>query len=154
MIEYKNTIIQRLVDNQNICKAAYYPDPDFLSMPDIFPEDVLYANIFPYHFVPHPEESMETKQTYVSLSMKDFGKAGSVYFTAGHISVSVIAHNDLLATEYGFTRTDYVIAAIDEMLNGERGIGIGKLEFAEMNEIIVNDYYQGSYLNYRVLDFN
>lgn len=149
LTEYKNTIIERLVGNQNVCKAVYYQDRNFLDKPDVSPDQLIYENIYPYNFVLTSEESLKIKKTYITLSLTDFRSAGGVFFKAGYINIGVFCHKDLFRTDYGFLRTDFLVSEIDEMLNSKRGIGIGELQFVGMRELMINESYIGNTIQYR-----
>lgn len=75
-------------------------------------------------------------------------------FKSGIVYLNVINHIDLIRTDHGFLRYDYIISEIDELMNQQRGIGLGKLEFQEMDELYVNEKYMGMYIAYRFSEFN
>ncbi|ALS22308.1 hypothetical protein [Paenibacillus naphthalenovorans] len=153
LTKYKNTIIERLVGNQNICKAVFYQDRSFLEKPDVAPEQLLYENIYPYNYIPENADNLSVAKTYITISITDYRKAGSIKFKAGNIFINVITHKDLFRTDYGFLRTDYLISEIDDLFEGKRGVGIGTLEFMGAKEITINEQYMGAYLHYRPVDF-
>ncbi|MNJ05149.1 hypothetical protein D3C73_1662800 [compost metagenome] len=49
---------------------------------------------------------------------------------------------------------DYILSKVEELMNSQRGIGIGELNFNSLNEYIVNEKFQGYALTYRPRDFN
>ncbi|MNZ99586.1 hypothetical protein D3C78_1189180 [compost metagenome] len=154
LTDYKNTIVQRLVGNQEICKAVFYQNSDFLEQPDVDYTNLLYSNIYPYDFVPSTDEMLSIMKTYIALSVTDYRKASGAQFKAGNVFVRVFTHKNLYRTDYDFLRVDYLVSKIDELLSGERGIGIGKLEFVGMKEYSINSDYMGTYLHYRPVDFS
>jgi hypothetical protein len=148
--KYKVTIMSRIIEDQDLCKAIYYTDNDFLSKPNIDPYSLLYENIFPYRII--PEEVQDVSKTYVNLSFQRFRSVNNA-FKSGYIYVYILCHVGALRTSYGKIRYDYIANKIDNMLNQERGIGLGKLEFHEMNELIINNKYIGLSLCYESVDF-
>lgn len=150
--EYKFTIISRLLENEELCKAIYYNDTDFLDKACINDptEKLVYNHIFPYRFIPDVNES---KKTFVTMSFQKFHLVNNS-FKKGLIYLYVVTHRDLFKTDYGVTRIDYILNKIDELFNQKRGIGMGKLEFYEMNEFLANEKYQGNYICYKPIDFN
>jgi hypothetical protein len=144
--------MSRIITDQNICKAIYYNNKNFLDMPDIAdPASVLlYNNVFPYRFIPDPEI---IENTYVTLCFRRYRPVGSA-FKSGYIYIYCFTHKDLVVTDYNVLRYDYIIAEIDKLINMQRGIGIGKAEFSEMDEFIVNDKYIGQYVSYKLYEFN
>jgi hypothetical protein len=148
----KSTIISRLISSQNLCKAVHYTDSDFLSKPDISdPAGLLgYKNIYPFRFVP---QSSTEKSTYITLSFRNYRKV-NVAYKFGYVCIYIITHKDLIETAYEFLRYDYIAAEVDELMNNQRGLGIGRTEFEEMDEFIVNDQYMGVYLKYKIYEFS
>lgn len=152
--DYKNTIIQRLISSQDICKAVYYREPAFLSCPEVSIEDVLYKNIFPFNYIPTTQEEISEKKIYITISLTDFRKSANEKFKAGLIIIRTFMHKDKFVTDEGALRSDFIIQKIDEILNESRGIGIGKLDFVDMQEFMVNQDYPGAFIRYRPVDFN
>lgn len=150
LTDYRNIIITRLTSDQEILKAVYHNHLNFLSMPDVLVEDVMYKNIFPFYYVPGIDEKMKS---YINISLTDYRKAGNVKFKAGRILIYVITHKELFRTDYGCLRTDYLVSKIDHLFDGKRGIGLGELEFMGMREVVINEHFLGNCLEYRPVDF-
>lgn len=149
--EYKNTVISRLLSDQELCKAIAYTDTDFLEQPDIeYTDKLVYKNIFPHRFI--PETNAEVK-TYITVSCTDYRPSGNS-FKNGILGIYMFTHRDNFKTDYGYTRMDYVLSKVEELMNSQRGIGLGELSFNSLNEYVVNEKFQGYALTYRPLDFN
>ncbi|GAV11289.1 hypothetical protein [Paenibacillus sp. NAIST15-1] len=147
----KTEIMTRIISNKNLCKALYYNDPDFLDKIEINdPYSLLYDRVFPYRRVPEVEDEAKT---FINLSLSRFRKIDNS-FKDGLITIFVITHTDLVRTDYGILRYDYIINEIDELFNQKRGLGIGKLEFAGMDELYVNKKFIGISVSYKPVDFN
>lgn len=152
IVSYKNTVIQQLVGNQDVIKAVYYRDQNFLDKPDVSPESVIYSNIYPYNFIPDESENISEAKTYITVYTTGFRKAGGVHFNASKLVIDVFCNRDLFRTDYGFLRTDYIASEIHELLEGKRGIGIGQLEFMSMDHLFVNTMYTGYQMIYRPVE--
>ncbi|WP_253957055.1 hypothetical protein [Paenibacillus oleatilyticus] len=113
-------------------------------------DELVYNHIFPYRFIPEVNES---KKTFITLSLRKFQLINNS-FKKGLIYLNIFTHRDLFKTDYGCTRIDFILNKVDEMFNQKRGIGIGQLEFVDMDEIVVNEKYQGNYICYKPVDFN
>jgi len=149
--KYKNTIMLKLLESQNICKALFYNETNFLNKDDIEDTSILvYDNIYPHFFVPNVDD---TAKTYLSIHFKRFRPISNV-FKQGLIFISIFTHKSLFKTDYGVTRVDFLLNKIDEIMNKQRGFGLGKLELYEMDEFSVNNSYSGAYLSYKPVDFN
>lgn len=149
--QYKQKILFKLLESQDICKAVYYQVENFLDLDDIYdPTELIYKNIYPHSFIPDIDDEVNT---YLTIHFKKFRSINNS-FKSGFIYISVFAHKSLFKTAYGTTRIDFLLNKIDERLNGMRGIGLGELEFFEMDEFTVNNQYSGAYLSYKPVDFD
>ncbi|MWV44969.1 hypothetical protein GRF59_15205 [Paenibacillus sp. HJL G12] len=145
----KETIMLRLIDSPDLCKALYYRNSDFLDQSDIEDtSELLYKNIYPFSTVP---ELSKDRMSYVTMALRNYGYINNV-FRRGYVYFYVIIHKDLLRTEYGFLRNDFILNEIDRLMNEKRGIGIGKTRFYKMDEMYVNDSYTGYYTSYKLVD--
>lgn len=148
----KVTVMERIVSNQNLCKAIYYSNSGFLDQPDIHDTSILvYENVYPFSKI--PEISNDTK-TYITMSFGRYRQIDGGYFKSGIIYINVLVHKNNMQTDYGYLRTDYIVSAIDSLVQGDRGIGIGKVEFYEMNEFVANKDYLGVTIGYKLVEFN
>ncbi|ATF13690.1 hypothetical protein A616_17380 [Brevibacillus brevis X23] len=147
----KLTVMKRILSSQDICKALKYSDTGFLDQPDI--EDtssLIYEQVFPYKKIP---DFNKDKTSFITLSFNKYRPIRNS-FKSGVIYIHVLVHQDLMKTDYGVLRTDYLITQIDKLMNSTQGIGIGKVEFFEMDELNINEKYMGIYIAYRLVEFN
>lgn len=148
----KFTIMERLLTHQGICKALKYTESDFLDMPDVIdPFELIGDKVFPYYRVPDTETDTST---YILISFRNYRPA-KYSFKSGIINIFAITHKDLVMTDHGFLRYDYMISEIDKLMNDERGIGMGKLNFVGMDEVSsINDAFIGNVISYKPVEFN
>src|SRR5690348_3495388 len=119
----KNIILNKILSSQELCKAIYYNDTNFLDQPDIeYTSNLIYDRIFPFRFVPKVDADMKS---YLTLSFRNYKPVNGSY-KVGKIIVYVFTHRTLYRTDYGFLRTDYMLQKVDELLNDMTGISIGK----------------------------
>jgi len=159
LTEYKNTIVERIIKNQNLVKALYYSHSNYEEQPDLSFDEiknkVLYSNIFPFNFIPTGKDELKNVKGYLTISVTDIRPTkNGVHFNSGSIFISVYIHKDMFRTDYGYLRTDFIASEIHELLNQKSGIGIGKLEFKGMREASINSDYHGVILHYRPVEFN
>ncbi|WP_336764967.1 hypothetical protein [Paenibacillus sp. USHLN196] len=143
-------VLDRLLSDTNILKAVVHNDTSFLDkdIPNV--EDVVYKHIYPHRFIP---KTSDEKKTYVTISFGKFQPVGTS-FKSGFVTFNVISHQDLFRTDYGCMRVDFIIQKIDELMNQTRGMGIGKVEFSNSDEISLNTDYHGMYITYKLYDSN
>ena len=141
----------RLADSTDLCKALYYNEPNFLDQPDIDDTgELFYNNIFPFSRIP---ELAKEGKSYLTMAFKDYRKVNNG-FKSGFIYLHTFTHVNLIRTDHGFLRYDFIISEIDKLMNDQRGIGIGKAEFYKMDEYYVNEQYMGMYVAYKLWEFN
>ncbi|PIH59678.1 hypothetical protein [Paenibacillus sp. LK1] len=143
-------VLDRLLSDTNILKAVVHNDTSFLDkeIPNV--DDVVYKHIYPHRFIP---KTADEKKTYITISFGKFRPVGTA-FKSGFVTFNVITHQDLYRTDYGCMRVDFIIQKIDELINQTRGMGIGKVEFSNSDEISLNTDYHGMYITYKLCDFN
>jgi hypothetical protein len=147
----KYLILSKLIEDLEIVKCLVNNESNFLdiSLPEDFEaSSLIYNHIFPYKYIPTIET---TPKTFITISFNYRSKGMS--YKNGSIVFYVITHNSLIKTDYGFLRYDFLIHQIDEFMNSSRDIGLGKLEFYDMADFSVNDYYSGAYIRYRSTEF-
>ncbi|OBG93880.1 hypothetical protein A9X05_09065 [Mycobacterium sp. E3298] len=147
----KLTIMMRLTNSQNLCKALFYNDRNFLDKPNIAdPTTLIYEYIFPYKKIPDVQVNA---RSLITLNFSRYRPVG-VSFKSGIIDFNVLIHKDNMRTDYGCLRTDYIVSEIDELINQTYGLGIGKVKFFAMDDILVNSDYHGITISYEKVDFN
>lgn len=147
----KRIIIEKLIESEEICKALYYNDEDFESKESLSdPTILIYNKIFPYSFVPNPQSE---KSSYITFTFDNY-KLVSDTFKTGVIYLNAVVHRDLLKTNSGWLRSDYLISHIDRQINQIRGIGWGKLQFEGMQEFRLNENFYGHTISYRPYELN
>lgn len=147
---YKNTILTKLIQNDNIVKAVGNVNSDFMDTASISnPRELLFKNIYPFLYVPDAEEE---QKCYITMKFK-FKRSGS-YYKVGNIRFYVFAHQDILKTDYPWLRTDYILNEIETLFNETRELGIGELQFGDMDDMKVSSAHCGSYIEYVNLSFN
>lgn len=147
----KTKIVTGILNNQNICKAVHHNEANFLDNADINDSySLMYERVFPYRRIPEVDEE---SRTCISLAFNRFRKINNS-FKEGLITIYIVTHIDLVKTNYGALRYDFIANEIDELFNQSRGFGIGQLEFSGMDDLYVNKKFIGMSISYRPVDFN
>jgi len=154
--KYKTNILLKLIEDQEIVKCLYFSnseDTNFLdkTLPDNFnPTTLIYERIFPYQFVP---DIQDTTKTFITLSFNRFRLVNNS-FKSGYIHFYVFTHKSCMKTDYATLRTDFLVNKIDSIMNQSVDFGIGKLQFNNMDDIIINNNYIGNVIEYKNYEFN
>ncbi|KZE65162.1 hypothetical protein G7L40_19815 [Paenibacillus polymyxa] len=147
----RTKVLEKLISSQELCKALQYDNSNYLNRETIDdPSSLLFNKIYPYNHVP---ELSSDASSYVTFSFKEYRPTDNLKFKSALLHFQVLVHKDLIRTDYENLRYDDIIAAIDELFNDERILGIGKLEFYRMDEMFVNTNYVGYYLQYKLYEF-
>ena len=80
--KHRTTIMQKLLADEELIKAVYYPDSDYLDKQKPNAGLLVYRNIFPYRYVP---TTTEEARTYITMSIS-YRKSGA-YFKVGSIAI-------------------------------------------------------------------
>lgn len=152
---YKNNIMMQLLTNENLMKAITNNQSDFLNydLPVEFQEDItklLFTQIFPYKQV---QSKITDTKSYITMAFVNFRpENNSTQIKNGMIYFYVVVHNSLLRTDEGL-RYDYIVSQIDKTINGLRGISIGRVNLSEESDMPIDENYMGSYIAYKITDF-
>lgn len=147
--EYKETIIFKLIENDNIVQALVNNKPNFLEERiDVDPTSLVYSHIFPYR---KSVKTFTEPTSLITLRFANFKPIGKK-FRNGDIYFYIICHSGLILTDYGL-RYDFIFDEIDKVFTNSRDIGIGKLELFDVSDLDVNDDYMGSVCVFHVTDF-
>jgi hypothetical protein len=150
---YKNTIMMKLLSNENLVKALANNQSNFLDYN--MPEDVttlIYSQIYPYK---KATTTITDTKSYITMAFDNFRPiGGSNSVKSGRIVFFIICHNELIRTDYGL-RTDYVLSEIDSIFNGLHGMGIGGLELIDAGDFSLGESsnYMAICVMYKITDF-
>lgn len=148
--EAKLIVAEKLIESDKIVRALSNNQTNFLDIPTSNPEELIYENIFPYGFIP---QTADEKKTYITLGTGQFERVESKY-KSGIIRINIFTHQDLMKTDYGTTRTDFILQEIDELFNGAEGISIGQFQYERSGQLMVDNTYYGCYVEYKMWEFN
>lgn len=105
--------------------------------------------MFPFKFIPDTQTNPITL-----ITLKCSYKPDGLTYKIGSIIFYVITHQSIISTDDGL-RYDFLINKIDEIFNSSRFIGIGKMPFYDMDEIVIDSSgkWIGSYIMYKTTEF-
>lgn len=130
--KYKQKLASILIHNDEIVEAI-----DSKEFSD--PEDLIYTHVFPYLRNPKIQDKA---RCMITMSV-DVPKVSTknYFFKEMLLIINIICHQDLMKTDYGATRIDYLSGLIDEELNGRKDFGNRELELVSNTEgALANDF--------------
>lgn len=140
--------MQLLTSDDQLLKALYYKSKNFLDKPTPAWGDLIYKNIFPYSYIP---DSVEESKSYLTMSVS-YRPSGQS-FKVGSITLNTFCHKNLMETNHGCLRIDFIVSRIDTVLNSSRDFGIGKLQFDGAGETLIEGKLPGMAIRYLTVDF-
>ena len=148
---YKEKVLKKLVDSDNLTKLVNYTDTNCLDLPSLEnPQDLLYNKIFPYRFIPTTED---TVGSYIMMGFGNIEPTQGLAFKDVVLTLYIMCHKNNIRTDYG-GRDDLILNEIDYLFNNERGLGIGKAEYLKANDELWNTNYSGYWISYKLTNFN
>ncbi len=136
--KYKQRAISEILENDALVTAI---DPHAES-----PDDLVYKNIFPFFRVPTADTETTT---YLAICM-DYPE---VYHPENMVrrialKICIIVHQDLMQTDYGATRLDYIASRCDDIFLGSSKYGFGKLLLLSSTETSLTQFHRARELIY------
>lgn len=143
---YKNQLAKDLLNNENILKLL---SPT--GVPAERPKELMYAQVFPYEYMP---DTVETANTYIFCDV-DVSKSMDKTYLKPVLYIWILVHKSLLRLPGGAgVRTDAVAAEIVRAINGSRKYGLGELDFYSAKRFSPITDYQGKVLTFNAEEFN
>lgn len=153
LTEIKTQISTKIINNNELIKALVVPDEDFLNaIPS--PEQ---NSILNDPSVLIRQQIMLTKNItartnkdipYITSAFTNFKKESHNY-QSGKVWFYIIVPNSLEKTNYGI-RYDFIGDKLDDIFSN---IGIGRFEFAERGDLLIDENFLGHYISFEIYDF-
>jgi hypothetical protein len=145
----KNFIIKTFDTDDNLKLAMSSPRSDFKE--DVAPSiyELVDVNLFKYKY----PRSLEDVQNViisicVNLDARPTMRKGSLY-------IYVYSHVDLMNTDYGITRIDYIISKIESLLNNSNVKGVlSEINFVETRELAPVNNWIVNAMEYKFTSYN
>lgn len=128
LCDYKQKVVSQILETDTIIEAL---------ASDVDASELLYHNIFPHGYIPDMVEEAKCYIT-VEVTMPQVSTV-NYFFKDVLLIVTVISHTELMKTDYGMPRTDYIAVELDKLLNDSEQIGIGKMELVSNTEGMFNE---------------
>ena len=140
----KLEFIEHMLDNDELVKCLVSNAPDFLNHPVTEEEraGLVWNNIFPCLYNVDVAESVKS---YVTMGFAYDRDEGSAIFKNGTVTFYIFCHKDLVRTDYGVLRYDFILQRIDQIMNNKRSESwIGRMIFDSAEDIAVDS--DGNYV--------
>lgn len=137
------TIIEKILDNQDLLKLLYYTDRNCMSKPDVTMEQALtmigkQIRIVPYY------EVLPDCPNYIIVTMDNFTPNDTnPKFRDCMINISILCHPDHWNLGDFKLRPFKILGELDKCLDNEHLSGIGTVQFAGTENIVFNNDIMG-----------
>lgn len=128
MIRDINKIDDDIIRKKRIIGEMLYSDPDIIEVLDnndidpTCPEDAMYVNIYPFIRVPGVQDVSKSYITYM-LDDVDTGRVNST-MKSQYLKVVIFVHKDLVKTNYGAERHDFLSYLIRDNFHLSNALGL------------------------------
>lgn len=146
-------IINKIMDNQTICRLLKYQDANPLSedKPQVDGADLLHNQII---MVPRiPEDGIEC--SFVIVVFDQFVvNPNNPDFKISRIRFDVVCPYEEWVVNAGSLRPYLIMECLDDMFNGSKLSGLGKLQFTHSTPLTLSPQMGGYSLYYQINEFN
>ena len=144
-------IVDKILSSNRLKKLLHYTTKDALKQPKLTEDQSL--DLFGTNIKLVPKLYIDgSVLNYIIVSFDNFiPNATNTEFRDNILSFDIICHFDQWQLQDFQLRPYKIAAELDSMINKQKLTGIGLVEFAGMNQIILNDEFAGLSLMYRVI---
>ena len=139
LYEYKRKVIQKFLDCDAIVEA--------INAEELDASELVYHNIFPFGVILETQTDAKTIIT-VEVTMPQVSTV-NYFFKDVLLVVNVICHQDLMRTDYGVPRHDYISKLICEILNGSTDFGYGEVSLVSNTENAFSERHAGRTMRFQ-----
>jgi len=143
LYEYKQKVISYLINSEKFVEGLNA---------DVEASELMYNNILPYGVIAPTQVEAKSIVTVEILVPQIF--EGNDIFKNVVIAVTVIVHNDLIRTDYGIPRHDYIAAQVSDLLNGNSEFGYGVLELSSSTEGAFSERHTSRTMRFTTKEIN
>lgn len=153
---YRENILKQLISNPNIVQAVGNNRSDFLTNPDttIEPSSLLYKNIYPFRYVCDIKTEQATFVTFYFFGNTRGISTENDSFKYTYVGFDIYCHYDIVRTDEGCLRFDFIVSEIDEMIHNQKlGQSITKAVLIDHTDFsLYEGKWQGAQLSYSIID--
>ena len=143
-------IVDKILNNDRLCKLLYYTSRDALEKPKLTDEQKL--SLFGKNIKIIPKLYVDNEVlNYMVISFDNHVPTSNPQFRNNLIMFDIVCHFDQWNLNDFALRPFKIAAEIDSMFNGKHLTGIGTLEFISCEQFMLNDEFGGLCLIYQAI---
>lgn len=144
-------IVNKLLNNQRLCKMLYYTQKDCLNAEDLTMQERLTLINKQIKIVPRLYID-ENCPIYIIVTFNNFSpNMTNSEFRDCLINFDIICHPDHWNLGNFQLRPHKIAGEIDAMINGQKLTGIGEIQFLDGHNLVLNDQLMGMSLIYQTV---
>ena len=144
-------IVNKLLNNQRLCKMLYYTQKDCLDAPDLTMEQKLTMINKQIKIVPKIDIDKDCPN-YIIVTLDNFSpNVNNPEFRDCTINFDILCHPDHWNLGNFQLRPHKLAGEIDAMLNNQKLTGIGEVHLMAGNNLVLNDNLMGMSLIYQTI---
>lgn len=164
--DYTKKIKRIFLKDFNLQKLIYYNVSDPLSQPNLLNPNILFngENVVENSqtvfnppkvlFVPKNSSTITKESTFLMIRFLPIPVYKSVATSEVSIIITIACHNNLVGLKNGTNRMIAISDIIDEYLNGNTTLGLGRISSPTLKEVQINNDFLGLNLIYTVSEFS
>ena len=141
--QYKNQIIKLLVNCDEIIKTINNLNIETA-------DELIGNNIFKDLYIP---DTQSEAKVYICVGVY-IPRIYDKLIKNVELHIWIFSHQDIMNTDYGYTRVDYIQYQVDKLLNGNYNFGIDSINLVTSRMFKPNTKFGGVELIYDVPDIN
>lgn len=150
--EYKESIMEAIVDDHELVQAIYNNSEDFTKDLVRDPASLIYTQVFPYKWT--APEVPTRKEVYITMAFEVDRLEGG-FFNDITFTIFVMVHKDIMRVDTGkhyMLRSDFILERLEDLFHNSREFGIGKLQLADSFEIFINPLLPAFALTFKTVE--
>ena len=159
--DYLNTVIDKMLTSQDLCKLLYYDNDTPLSQSDLADTSVLSSKENPdrrIFAIPFDPDVHAAQKTTIHVEVNQSEKAEDVFYKNVNITFIILCHNHLWELETGTSsislRPNSIVNKLFDLFYNQGSIGLGTPFYSRTENIYFNDEISGYQLVFQNVDFS
>jgi hypothetical protein len=145
IIEYKEKAMKEIINNREIV--------DLIDQSVIFPDDLLFENVFPSARSPSTEEEEKT-YVFITVNVPTVRNKNNLMKDL-LINFVIVTHQNLLRVQdLVGSRVDLLASKIDKAFNGSDAFGVGYLKLVSNVEGLIDTTHPSRTITFSIADFD
>ena len=158
--DYKNTILNMILADQDLCKYLYYDVDDPLSESDIVDTSDLSNKENPdrrIFAIPFNADIHQTQRTTLHIEIEQPDSILEPFYKEVNVNFIILSHNHLwelyTADNSVLLRPDMIVSKLTELFHRTESIGVGKSLNSKLHNIYLNEEVFGYKIEFMNIDF-